>query len=94
VGIGAQRALMVLMAYWLSRMFSGYSQFSVGPFSDNVGLTALLFSDNLDTKQRCSRAERFMFSRHYNYTPDGDHVKSAGLGGIFGSSEFIFIPDA
>ena len=41
-GIGAQRALMVLMAYGLSRMFSGCSQFSVGSFSDNVGSCALL----------------------------------------------------
>jgi hypothetical protein len=31
----------------------------------NVGLSALIFSDNLGTKLGCSRAERFMFSGYY-----------------------------
>jgi hypothetical protein len=39
---------------------------SVGSFSDNVGLSALIFSDNLGTKPRCYRAERFMFSGYYS----------------------------
>ena len=44
-------------------LFSG----SVGSFSANVGLSALIFSDNLGTKRRCYRAERFMFSGYYSY---------------------------
>jgi hypothetical protein len=31
-----------------------------------VGLSAILFSDNLGTKLRYSRAERFMLSRRYS----------------------------
>jgi hypothetical protein len=38
----------------------------VGSFSDNVGLSALIFSVNVGMKRRCSRAERFMLSRRYN----------------------------
>ena len=38
---------------------------SVGSFSDNVGLSALIFSLNLGTKLRCSRAERFTLSGRY-----------------------------
>jgi hypothetical protein len=37
----------------------------VGSFLIIVGLSALIFSDNLGTKRRCYRAERFMFSGYY-----------------------------
>ena len=41
---------------WVQADVLGLFLGSVGSFSDNVG-----------TKLRCSRAERFMFSRRYTY---------------------------
>jgi hypothetical protein len=40
---------------------------SVGSFSANVGLGALIFLLNVGTKERCYRAGRFMLSGCYTY---------------------------
>jgi hypothetical protein len=48
-------------------LFSG----SVGSFSDNVGLSAIIFSVNVGTKLRCFRAEPFIFSGRYSDGPSG-----------------------
>jgi integrase len=42
---------------------------NVGSFLDNVGWGRVLFSWNVGTKVRCSRAGRFIFSRRYSYQP-------------------------
>jgi hypothetical protein len=39
---------------------------SVGSFSDNVGLRAIIFSRNVGSKTCCYRAGRLMFSGNYN----------------------------
>ena len=54
---------------WVRSDVCGLFSWNVRSFSDNVGLSVLIFSDNLGTKLRCSRAERFMLSRRYTYTP-------------------------
>jgi hypothetical protein len=43
------------------KLFSG----SVGSFLNNLGLSAIIFSLTVGTNMRCSRAGRFMLSRHY-----------------------------
>jgi hypothetical protein len=55
---------------WAQLDVFGLFSISVGSFLDNAGLSALIFSFNVGTKLRCSRAERFMLSRRYIYFPD------------------------
>src|ERR671931_329601 len=50
---------------WVQPDVLGLFLASVGSFSANVGLSALIFSDNLGTKPRCSRAERFTLLGRY-----------------------------
>ena len=52
---------------WVQADVLGLFLGSVGSFSDNVGLSAIIFSDNVGTKRRCFRAERFMLSRRYTF---------------------------
>jgi ABC transporter substrate binding protein len=54
---------------WVQPDVVGLFLVNVGSFSDNVGLRAVIFSVNVGTKLRCSRAEPFIFSRHYSYGP-------------------------
>jgi hypothetical protein len=51
---------------WVQPDVLGLFLASVGSFSANVGLSAIIFSDNLATKLRCYQAERVMFSRRYS----------------------------
>ena len=50
---------------WVQPDVLGLFSVSVSSFSDNVGLSALIFSDNVGTKGRCYRAEPFIFSGRY-----------------------------
>ena len=50
---------------WVQSDVCGLFSVWVRSFSDNLGLSAIIFSVNVGTKLRCSRAERFMFSRRY-----------------------------
>jgi hypothetical protein len=52
---------------WVQPDVLGLFLVNVGPFLNNMGLSALIFSDNLGTKPRCYWAERFMFSGYYTY---------------------------
>jgi hypothetical protein len=56
---------------WVKPDVCGLFSMSVGSFSGNMGLSALIFSDNVGRKLRCFRAEPFIFSGHYNYVEQG-----------------------
>jgi hypothetical protein len=52
---------------WVQPDVLGLFSVGVGSFSDNLGLRAIIFSDNVGRKLRYSRAERFMLSGRYSY---------------------------
>ena len=63
---------------WVQPDVLGLFSVSVSSFSDNVGLSALIFSDNVGTKGRCYRAEPFIFSGRYIYRSETPVMTAIG----------------